>query len=167
MTALPEQLSTLTRQAAHAFLADMPTTVTRTELERAISELEGALPGAFSGLMLDIARTDLPTSRKRRGMEAIRILCALTNGATLVQSRPADADGPPLVAAHIVRDSLTDGSEAFGVRLVADGQELEVDCHGERNAESLAAAVGDAFVRHGIAASTAVPEVRKSAGWSV
>lgn len=67
---------------------------------------------------------------------------------------------------HIIRDTLTDGSEAFGVRLAIPGQGyLDLDCLGERNADALAAALADTFAMHAVEPQLQMTEITKTAGW--
>lgn len=70
------------------------------------------------------------------------------------------------IAIFVIRDTFSDGSEAFGVRLaIPRVGSLDIDCLGERNADALAAALSDTFALHGLEPQLQMTEIHKVAGW--
>jgi hypothetical protein len=68
----------------------------------------------------------------------------------------------------LIRDRLSDGSEAFGIRIAAPGDgRVDLDCFGERHAESLMHALAEALILHGLDPAMTADAIRKNAGWEV
>ena len=69
---------------------------------------------------------------------------------------------------YLIRDCLTDGSVAHGVRVSVPGEShLDLDCLDEPNADSLRASLFDVFRRYRLDPFMVFAEVHKVAGWEV
>lgn len=64
---------------------------------------------------------------------------------------------------HIIRDRLTDGSEAFGVRIAQGDRWIDIDCVSERHAETMSGAL--LITCAGNDGAEIGDEVLKNAGW--
>ncbi len=69
------------------------------------------------------------------------------------------------ISLYRIRDHLTEGTDAFGVRLEIGGEHLDIDCESEAEADSLLVDLGELLAEYRHSPVIKSGDVVKEAGW--